>query len=78
MCFFRKKNKQPKVIGNKFNIGERINFKYRGDMCPGLIYEVKYGKDNQILYDVQIGGECPAIIVNIKEEEIFYNISSRK
>ena len=77
MCFFKKKNKKQPVTGNKYQLGETIRFRYKGEICPGYIYEVKYDSDKNIIYDVQIGGECPTIIVNIKEEEIL-KISSKK
>ena len=75
MCFFRKKAKVQ--INGKYKEGELVHFRYRGDVCPGYIYHVHLNNDQQIVYDIQIGGECPAVIVNIKEEEIF-KISSKK
>ena len=76
MCFFRKKKKKVEVHG-KYQIGESVRFKYRGEVCPGYIYKVYLDKDQHVVYDVQIGGECPTVIVNIKEEEIL-KISSKK
>ena len=76
MCFFRKKKKKVEVRG-KYQIGESVRFKYRGEVCPGYIYDVRLDNDDKVIYDVQIGGECPTVIVNIKEEEIFI-ISSKK
>ena len=76
MCFFKKKNKKEPITGNKYQVGQTVRFRYKGEICPGYIYEVKQDDNKNIIYDVQIGGECPAIIVNIKEEEIF--ISSKK
>ena len=70
MCFFKKKKKVV-ITNNKFNEGQVINFKHRDDVCPGIIYNVKLDKDNKVIYDVQIGGECPAIVYDVKEEDIF-------
>ena len=75
MCFFRKKVKIQ--VHGRFAKDELVNFKYRGEVCPGIIYKVYLDKDQRVVYDIQIGGECPAVIVNIKEEEIF-KISSKK
>ena len=74
MCFFRKKVRVQ--VNGKYQPGETIRFRYRGEVCPGYIYRVYLNDNGQVVYDVQIGGECPTIIVNIKEEEIF--ISSKK
>lgn len=70
MCFFKKKKKIT-ITGNRFKLGQLVSFKYRDEVNPGIIYQVKLDKDNKIIYDVQIGGECPAIIYNVKEEDIF-------
>ena len=75
MCFFRKK--VIVQIHGKFELGEPVRFRYRGEICPGYIYKVYLDKDQKVVYDVQIGGECPTVIVNIKEEEIL-KISSKK
>ncbi len=70
MCFFKKKKKIT-ITGNRFKLGQLVSFKYRDEVNPGIIYQVKLDKDNKIIYDVQIGGECPAIIYDVKEEDIF-------
>ena len=75
MCFFKKKVRIQ--VNGKYQVGESIRFRYRGEVCPGYIYRVYLNDNQQVVYDVQIGGECPTIIVNIKEEEIF-QISSKK
>ena len=69
MCFFKRKKKIV-ISGNKYSIGQMVNFKHRGEMCPGIIYQIKMNDDQEIIYDVQIGGECPAVIENVKEELI--------
>ena len=70
MCFFKKKKKIT-ITGNRFKLGQLVSFKYRDEVNPGIIYQVKLDKDYKIIYDVQIGGECPAIIYDVKEEDIF-------
>ena len=70
MCFFKKKKKIT-ITGNRFKLGQLVSFKSRDEVNPGIIYQVKLDKDNKIIYDVQIGGECPAIIYDVKEEDIF-------
>lgn len=70
MCWFKKKKKKVVVFGNKFKVGQPVIFKYHGEMSPGAIYEIKMDENNNIIYDVQIGGECPAVIKDVKEELI--------
>ncbi len=76
MCFFKKKKKQP-VTGNKFQLGQSIIFKYRGEVTSAVIYDMKYDENKNIIYDVQIGGECPVVITNVTEEEIHERTNRR-
>ena len=69
MCFFKKKKKFEPIKG-KYQIGEMVRFRYKGEICPGYIYTLYKNQDGEILYDVQIGGECPVIITGVKEENI--------
>lgn len=39
-------------------------------MNPGIIYDIHQNKDGEVIYDVQIGGECPAVLKDIKEKDI--------
>ena len=70
MCFFKKK-KKIEITNNRFQLGDSIRFRYRGNVSRGIIYNVKLDEEGRVIYDVQIGGECPATIENIKEEELF-------
>ena len=70
MCFFRKKKPKVLITGNKYEVGDLVKFRHRGDLDPGYIYEVKLDNNDEIIYDIQIGGECPTIIENVKEKDI--------
>ena len=70
MCFFRKKKPKVLITGNKYEVGDFVKFRHRGDLDPGYIYEVKLDNNDEIIYDIQIGGECPTIIENVKEKDI--------
>ena len=70
MCFFKKKKKESlPEIESKYQLGEMIRFRHKGEISTGYIYQV-YQKDDGVYYDIQIGGECPAIINGVKEETI--------
>ncbi len=71
MCFFRKKKPKVVITNNKFEVGDFVRFRHRGEVDPGVIYEVKLDNNDEVIYDVQIGGECPVIVENVKEKDIF-------
>lgn len=63
--FFKKK----KIINSKFKVSDLVFFHYNNDLKLGNIVKI-YENDNIILYDIQIGGECPSIIKGILENKI--------
>lgn len=65
MSIFRKKE----IVNTKYKIKDTVSFRYKGDFRIGLIYKVRVTIDGTF-YDVQVGGECPTIFPNIKEEDI--------
>lgn len=65
---FKKKDNYP--IEAKYKKGDFVNFRRRGELCFGYIYEAFLDKDGKITYTIQIGGQCPALLYNWKEEEI--------
>ena len=46
-----------------------VNFRYRGELYFGYIYDASE-VNGKIEYTIQIGGQCPALIYNYKEEDI--------
>ena len=68
MCFFKKKKKIE--IETKYKVGDPVRFRYRGELCYGWIYVVFPKAEGQTIYNVQVGGQCPAIIEGLKEEEL--------
>lgn len=68
MCFKRKKKE---IINSRFKMGELVNFRYKDELTFGFIYKIKEDKDGSILYDIQIGGQCPAILYDIPEKGIW-------
>lgn len=72
MCFLRKKkNKTPiQRIESKFQYGEHVRFRYKGEICPGTVFGVSKNLSGEVVYLIQIGGECPAIISNVKEADV--------
>ncbi len=65
MCFFKRYPKNAKYQKRDF-----VNFRRRGELCFGWIYDAKADKQGNITYTIQIGGQCPAFIYDYKEEDI--------
>ena len=65
---FKKKESYPENA--KYKKGDFVNFRRRGDLCFGYIYEAFLNDDGGITYTIQIGGQCPALLYNWKEEDI--------
>lgn len=64
---FKKKN-YPEAA--KYKKGDFVNFHRRGELCFGYIYEAFIDGEGKIYYTIQLGGQCPALIYNWKEEDI--------
>ncbi len=64
------KRKKEVIIDSKFKKGDFVNFRYKDDLRFGIVYDIKKVND-EIIYSVQMGGECPVIINNLKEETLF-------
>ncbi len=68
MRFFKKKPKI--VVETKFKIGDHVRFRYREERYFGWIYKVYPVNGQETMYDIQIGGQCPAILKGFKESEL--------
>lgn len=68
MCLFKKKNKV--VVNTKFHIGDHVRFRYRDERYFGWIYKIHARQGSETTYDIQIGGQCPAILEGFKESEL--------
>ena len=66
--WFKKKKKYPENA--KYKLDDFVNFRYRGELYFGYIYEAFLTKENKVLYTIQIAGQCPALIHDYKEEDI--------
>lgn len=64
------KKKVKKVIDSKYKKGDFVRFMYDGEQTYGYIYEIKEAPDGSVIYDIQVGAQCPWIAPNIKEEGV--------
>ena len=67
MCLFKRKKKV--VLETKFKVGDPILFRLHKELTFGWIYRI-YPNENGTLYDVQVGGQCPAVIEKVPENEL--------
>lgn len=71
MCLFKRKKKVYEKVESKFDIGDSVYFRYKEELYFGYVTSVRKNDEGIILYSVQIGGECPVTIRDIKEEVVF-------
>ena len=69
MCFKRKKNVNIE-INSKFKLREYVDFYHNDDVYFGHISNIYLDSKNQVLYDIDIAGQCPATLTEIKEEKV--------
>ena len=71
MCLFKKRKIAKQVPSSyKYPLGSTVGFKHKGDFTRAYVYEVYLNDDGQVVYDLQLGGECPSIIKGIEESKI--------
>ena len=69
--FFRKKKEKIKVeINSKFSLNDYVDFFHRDDIYFGHISKIYLDDKNNVIYDIDIAGQCPATLVGIKEEKV--------
>lgn len=71
MCFFKRKKTIIEKVDSKFDIGDSVYFRYKEELYFGYVMSVRKNINNEIVYSIQIGGECPVVIRDIKEEVVF-------
>ncbi len=71
MSLFKKKPKKQVITNAKFELGEFVSFTVKDELYNGFVYDVHRLVNGDLVYDIQIGGECPAIKKDIPEAKIF-------
>ena len=67
--FFLFKKKKVYPANAKYKVDDFVNFRYRNELYFGYIYDAKE-VNGKILYTIQLGGQCPALLYDYKEEDI--------
>ena len=68
--FFRKKRKELIQINSKFKLNDFVDFYYLDDIYFGRISNIYLASDGDVLYDIDIAGQCPATLSEISEEKV--------
>ena len=68
--FKKKENKNAWPEGAKYKFRDFVRFRHRGELHFGFIHEARVDDEGNILYTLQMGGECPTFVYNYKEESI--------
>lgn len=68
---FKKKPKKSAWPENaKYKPRDFVRFRHRGELHFGFVNDARVGEDGNVIYTLQMGGECPTFIYNYKEENI--------
>ena len=70
IMFFKKKKKVVAPINSKFKINDFVDFYHRDDIYFGKISNVYLDASGEVLYDIDIAGQCPATMSEIKETKV--------
>ena len=68
--FFRKRSKAVSLINSKFSIGDYVDFFYKDDVYFGVVSNIYLDDNKQVLYDIDIAGQCPTTLEEISEEKV--------
>ena len=67
---FKKKKKAEPITDAKFALGDFVYFRYRDELTFGWIYAIKKDAVGKVIYDVQVGGQCPAVLHDLPEDKL--------
>ena len=68
--FFTKRRKVEQQINSKFKLNDFVDFYYKDDVYFGSISNVYLASSGEVLYDIDIAGQCPATLSEIEEKKV--------
>lgn len=72
MLFNLFKKKAPKEtwpLDAKYKYRDFVRFRHRGELHFGFVHEARV-ENGEVIYTLQMGGECPTFVYNYKEDQI--------
>ena len=68
MCF--KKEKANVLINSKYDLNDYVDFFYKDDVYFGHISNIYLDEEMNVIYDIDIAGQCPTTFTKIPEEKL--------
>ena len=67
---FKRTSKKSSYPENaKYKLRDFVRFRHRDELHFGFIHEARV-ENGEVLYTIQMGGECPTFVYNYSEERI--------
>lgn len=68
--FKRKAQKDLYPESAKYKKRDFVRFRHRGEIHCGFIFDASLDESGNVIYTIQMGGECPTFVYDYKEESI--------
>ncbi|MCQ3035474.1 MAG: hypothetical protein MJ248_04610 [Bacilli bacterium] len=69
MCLL-KKTKKNIEINSRFKLNDFVDFYHRDDIYFGSICDIYLNDRNEVIYDIQIAGQCPTVFKGVNESKV--------
>lgn len=70
IMFWRKKKKVTIEVISKFKVDDFVDFYHKDDIYFGKISKVYLDGSGEVLYDIDIAGQCPATLTEINQDKV--------
>ena len=68
--FKKKPQKSAWPENAKYKHRDFVRFRHRGELHFGFVHEARTDEDGNVIYTIQMGGECPTFVYNYNENQI--------
>ena len=68
--WFKKRSKAVSYPDSKYKINEYVDFFHNDDLYFGHISNIYLDSKGDVLYDIDIAGQCPAALIGISEKKV--------
>lgn len=68
--FIKKRRQISVTIESKFKRNDYVDFFYKDDLYFGHISNIYLDDKKNVIYDIDIAGQCPTTFTNISEEKL--------
>lgn len=71
---FKKRSKSGYPEEATYKFRDFVRFRHRGEVRFGFIHEARV-EGGEVLYTIQMGGECPTFVYNYRESDIIGKVN---